>query len=1017
MIRAIFSGLLLVFMSYGNVVANQYAFQQLTTKDGLAFNNVDHIYQDKDGILYFCTNNGLSTFDGTEFKTYNSDRFSELSNKIFDIQLIGKNKILIGTMDKGIFILDKVTEKISKVNLELKGSSINPSVSVFHTDKNGFIWIGCFTGEIYLVKLEDLISPDISEKIIKCDEITCDGASSIHSFFEYKEQIYIGTNTDIIFSIRRFENNYFIEKSSSIAQINHIYCYSNRGDSLLLGTDKGLFYFFDNKADCTNELIKKNLKESQIRSIIKHENNSYWIGTQNNGLYNLEYGKKEIRLKHFKYNPVKKNSINSNYIISLFIDTNENLWIGTWFGGANMLNLKNKPYNYIYDSKNENDIHSNILWSINKGKQGQYWIGSHGNGLCSYSINDANFYSVIKNENIQSIKSLYNDTISKRLFIGTWGNGIRVLDNKTLTRDLNLENQFTELKDERIYSIANDNKGTLWIGGFYNGLYSYSYSTGKLTKQSLVNFEMGKEQNPDVRFVLPERGDSSMWIGSHLYGLYKVKIKEPGVILENRYFSHFSNTDEKININSLYQAKNGTIWILTGNGLGVIDDKEDTPKKISILNGINCKFMTEDNSGKLWIATFVGLFRLNTQTNKLTTIFGNTSLNNIIYDKTSNSLLACSDNGLLKINLDTVESKAGYPTIFLSSLRIFDKEVAPFEKIKNHVVLEKNINYYDKISLPYFCNSFSVDIRAINPGISNKSIISYKLTGIEQGWNNRVGTSALATFTNLSSGKYELLVKVASSNQNWNPEMRKVVFIIQKAWWFSNIAIFGYFIIIVIILVIILKEIRERVRVKQKLKMEMIEHKRDHDFYEQKLAIFTNISHDIRTPLTLIKGPVEDLINDDTININQKNKLLRIYKNSELLLKLITQILDFRKIDTQNITLELKQINISNLFQNIFNQFKEQADKKHIDFEIELPEDDVFLIADPEKLESILYNLLSNALKFTPLYGNVFVEVIRREKKITLLVKDTCIGIPNKEIHSSFKRFVQFKGLNKNQGT
>ena len=157
MIRFIISGLLLIFLPLAKSVANDFAFHTFTTEDGLAFNNVDHIYQDEEGIMYFCTNNGLSAFDGTEFKIYNSDKYPNFSNKIFDIQILKGDKILLGTMDKGIFILDKVSGKISKVNLQLDGESINPSVSVLYADKDGSVWVGCFTGEIYLIELNDLM--------------------------------------------------------------------------------------------------------------------------------------------------------------------------------------------------------------------------------------------------------------------------------------------------------------------------------------------------------------------------------------------------------------------------------------------------------------------------------------------------------------------------------------------------------------------------------------------------------------------------------------------------------------------------------------------------------------------------------------------------------------------------------------------------------------------------------------------------------------------------------------------
>lgn len=1019
MIRLIFCSLLLTFLSFGNCFANEFIFHPYTTEDGLAFNNVDHIYQDEEGILYFCTNNGLSAFDGTSFKNYNTDNYPGFSNKIFDIQILEDHKILLGTMDKGLFILDKALGKILKINLELDGKIISPSVSVLFTDEKGHVWLGCFTGEIYLIEFKDLLNFSESEKNIKCEEILCDGVSGVHSFYEFKGYIYIGTDTDVMYSIKTLNKGFFLDKSSSIPQVNNIYCFSEKGDSLILGTDNGLFFYYKGELNKAIGLLEEELDDNIIRSIIKQNESSYWIGTLN-GLYNLLYKNKTTQLKNFSYNSIKKQSINSNYIISLYIDSHENLWIGTWFGGVNRLSLRKEAYTYVYDNKNENDIHSNILWCIEESEPGQYWIGSHGNGLCTFNSNDANFTSLLKDEDLLSISSLFHDTESGNLFIGSWGEGIKVLNYNTLSRNTHLERRFTELKNERVYSIVKDQKGTLWIGGFYNGLYSYSFHTGKLTKQTLKNFGPKKGQTQDVRFILPEERSSYMWLGSYLSGMYRVKTNTEGIIVESIHYPFFDNTNEMINLNALYRTKDGVVWILTGNGLGKIEGKgEDAkPVKVSLLDDINIKMMAEDNNGCIWIAGFIGLFRLDPKKDEIKTVIRKAAISDILFDHENNTILACTDNGILKIKPDRNFLDPGYPNIYLSSLRLFDKDVSPDEKIKNHIILDKNINYINKLILPHFCNSFSVGIRAVWPGVTEKSIISYKLSNIDTEWNNRIGTSTLATYTNLNPGKYELLIKTANEYKNWNPETRKILFILQNPWYLTKLALIAYFLITIVIVIVILKVIKERIRIKHKLKMEMVEHKRAQEFYEQKLVIFTNISHDIRTPLTLIKGPVEDLINDDELNNKHRDKLLKIHKHSELLLKLINQILNFRKIDTQNISLTLKQINISVFLQNIFNQFKEQAYNRKIDFDIELPaQEDTIIVADPEKLESIIYNLLSNALKFTSSYESVFVELISTDEEFIIRVKDTGIGIPQNEIHSVFKRFYQFKGIKKNQGT
>ena len=294
--------------------------------------------------------------------------------------------------------------------------------------------------------------------------------------------------------------------------------------------------------------------------------------------------------------------------------------------------------------------------------------------------------------------------------------------------------------------------------------------------------------------------------------------------------------------------------------------------------------------------------------------------------------------------------------------------------------------------------------------------LHHRLNNFEEGWRHSTGISNIANYTKIPSGTYELEVKVGHEYLGWNPQSRKLTIIKLKPWWATHFAYSMYTLGLALIFYLAYKEIRARIQMNQALKIEKVKQERNHELYQQKLSFFTNISHDLRTPLTLIIGPLEEMLASGDIEQNLQKKLIRMHKNGQMLLNMVNQILNFRKAENNTLDLRLEQIDLNAFVRNTCSQFYELAQANELDFEVSCPEEKLILLADSNKLESVLINLISNSIKFTPKYGEITVHVYQDEQYISIRVRDTGIGIPNEELDLIFTQFYRSKKSNDLQG-
>lgn len=992
--------------------ANELNFIQYKTTDGLSFNNVDFLAEDDEGLIYAPTNLGLNVFDGSNFTVYNQYNTEGFCNKVSSVLAFEKGYLLIGTVENGLFLFDKYKEQI--IPLPCKEKYRISWVTDIQMDDEHTIWIGSDDGKLYCINRVDLIESYKKGEAINLIQIDGLPALRINTLMPLGKGVLLGNNGPLMYRIRKSASEFIIDSPLSLASVKWVYKISVHNSMMFLGTDRGLFKLDNIKMLSYNETISLGntwqLDGLIIRSISFHQQN-LWVGTEGQGMFRIPVNASTSSdIENYAYSISKRHGINSNYILSSLVDSNENLWIGTWFGGLNKLDLKEQNYTFIYDLKNENDIFSNIIWSVAQGSNQNYWLGTHGNGLCQYRIGENNFSQVCELPEVKSVSSLFLNPQNKLLYVGTWGKGIRVYDERNMVRQARLEEAFSSLNTDRIYSIIADPKQNLWIGSFNNGLQYYNQSTQKLTKIDL------KVEGADVRFLLLDENRKVIWLASLQRGVYKLDFSDQWNLENTTRYSNFNGEDETIKPESFFLDRENRLWILTRDGFGYFDEQIQDPRKIEPLKGNIVTGMTEDKNGFLWLSTYKGIHRINRETFETESMLNDYSFHSVSCDKKHDFIIASSDEGLVRITPNEQLQDRNFPKIRLSGLKIFDQEIKPETELRGQIILPRHINYCDTLVIPHFGHTFSLRLNALLFSGVQKEKIQYKLEAFEAIWNEQPGTTATAVYTNVPPGEYRLKVKVTNEQNEWSPE-RVLVIIKLKPWWGTNFALFVYFLLMGGIVFLVIREINIRVKIRQELKIERIKQEREHELYQQKAVFFTNISHDLRTPLTLIVGPLEEMLESKQHSEKVEQTLQRMLKNARMLLNLINQILDFRKAETNNLKLDLKKINLNDFLRNIYFQFNELAQNKKIDLELLCPDESVVLIADPHKLESVLFNLLSNSIKFTPSYGSILIEYKEEPDFVNIMVSDTGIGMDEKELPNIFNRFYQLKPSGNSLGT
>jgi len=1023
-------------------------FKSITAEDGLSSSDINCLIQDKLGFIWIGSDNGLNRYDGSAIKVYRNpqDNTNSISdNSIWALYEDRNENIWIGTKGGVLNKYSPKYDKFERIKLD-ENKNVENSITSIIEDKEGFLWVGTYSQGLYRYEISTG-----KLKNWKYDPENRNGLSNNYVSSLLQDQygyIWISTYNGLN---RLNPNNlsdgfkvFFTSDSDKNSISNNLVWRISQSIN-----DKNILWICTANGLCKYEIVKNKFHRLSVNPKIPLQFSNSFAGVmeQNIGSSNILWaatygGLFRIDLSansqdQFVSDKKNLNGLLGNQIDQLLIDRSGVLWIAT-DKGLNYHSSKTQKFNKIF-SENINDQTSQDLlgadvkailkngnneffiaasealykinitdktheikklkeldnlniWSLEKGSNNDLWIGTYGNGLVHFDITKSKLNTIqiesptFKTSAFNYIKTLYHDN-NNYLWMGFWGGGLARLDTKSGKYNIWItdNNNSASISHNDVWAIEKDERGRLWIGtnggglnlfvpedgGTFFHIYNENNSVKRLSSNSLYDICESK-----IRKNSEDIDKTVLWIGTS-NGLNKVVIKNSSDIY------NISKIDWDVKI---YGSENG-------------------------LNDNSVLSIQEDSDGNLWVGTNSGISFFNAEKE----IFINYSNSDGIIGNEFNSGSACfSEDGLMYFGsikglniFDPKEIKQSnyIPPVVLTDFQILNKPV----KIGGDSPLSINIQFTEKIELSYSQNVFSFQFSALDYNSPQSIHYAYKMEGFDQNWITS-GDRRFISYTNLNPGTYTFKVKATNSDGVWSENYKSILVIIDAPWWRNNWAYLIYFLIIVFGLFAVRKFESNRTKLRNELRMREFETQKLKEIENVKSRFFANLSHEFRTPLTLIRGPVEELING-TAAENQQEYYQLIQRNSEKLQELIDQLLELTQLENAAIPLKARQENLVSILHGIFYSFDSLAKEKGITISLKTDTDKLICLVDRDKLEKIINNLLSNAFKFTAPKGiislNIYQQSFDGNEFAFVKVADTGVGIPEDKLQHIFDRFYQ----------
>lgn len=999
----IFLWLLFVFIKPSFSQNENVYFEQITVERGLSQSSVLSIAQDSMGFMWFGTKDGLSRYDSRQFEVYryNPQDPSSISSSLNVNALLtdSKGNLWVGTQNGLNKYLPESNSFIRfQYHPKQENTISNNVIRCIYEDRQNNIWIGTDSG------LNKLVDGKFFERFISNQ-----GKGIAHNTVKaiYQDQdhtMWIGTQnglTTMVLKNNEYRYKTFLHDANDKNSISANDINSISGDlnhNIWIGTHfKGLNLF-----DKTNSTFKhftqqasNGLSSNVIRKIRVLKDGKLWIATLN-GINVFDPVNHKFRV--YQHDPENPNSLNQNSIYDIHEDVAGSIWAGTYYGGINVHHANVIPFKTYKHYSYKNSLSSNIISAIVEDVKGNLWIGTEAEGLNYYdraSGRFTNFRSGSSRENFLSSNLIKDISIDRNgdVWIAAYEGGLDFYSPRTGTfKNYKLSaSKNNSLASNRITSLLHDKQGRFWIGS-KNGLYKYD------SKENGFVSLLGKDKNnhllaKSINFIFQDEIET-IWIatGEGVFFLErdteifrKINLKNRKTVLNN--------------INSIQQDSKGKIWFGSYNeGLVSYHLKTKIVNIYTTAQGLpanNVTGIVEDNDGYLWVSTDKGLAKLESGYFKVYSrkdgLPGNVFNYNSYLKDSKGELFFGGYNGMVSFLPENIKENKKAPEVVFTGLKLFNKAVHINDEAK---LLTKSISKTSQIVFSYDQNIFSIDFSALNYIKSGKNKYAYKLEGFENEWNYT--DIPTATFTNLSDGVYTLLVKGANNDGVWNKEEAKLSIVIKPPFWKTWWAYLIYILLFSGVLFLFIRFLLMRALLK-----------REHDIHMMKLDFFTHVSHEIRTPLTLILGPLEKIIQDTQENRGLNRQLLGINKNVKRLSRLMNELMDFRKLESGKMKLNLSNDNLVSFAKEIYLSFQQMAIHSKIDYQFISEEKFIDACFDKDQLEKVLFNLLSNAFKFVDDKGIITIKILKEKEDIKIKICDNGPGIPKESRSKIFTDFYQ----------
>ncbi len=991
------------------VSSQPYYFRHYQVEDGLSNSTVFTCLQDKKGFLWMGTKDGLNRFDGYTFKTFRNnpgDPSSIGSNWTRTLFEDKSGTLYVGT-NKGLYRYNDTAENFIPVNPSFG------EVRDIKTDNSGNLWyILNFTLYKYDIKNKTQRQCALDSHAVATSVcVTSDNKVWVSTSEGKLEKYDAGNDNFTAFDV--FANS----KKTGSRWIEKIY--STSQNSILVGTSNNGVKLFDTETKSYKDLLKYNPDKTEIyaRDFIQNSPNEYWIATEAGiFIYNIRNG----TFVNLKKNYDDPYAISDNAVYSLCKDAQGGIWAGTYFGGINYYPQKNAIFRKYFPYYGKNALSGNAVREICQDQYGYFWIGTEDAGLNKLDPK-TDLFTVYKPTGAKTDISYYNIhgllTDGNELWIGTFDHGLDVMDVRTgkVTRSYNVQNGKNGLIDNFIVTIYKTRSGEILIGT-PDGMQRYNPLTDK--------FSLVTEIPRSFIYSIIEDSRGNIWASTLGDGIHyfnpvtkeKENIRnEPGK--ENSLGSN--------SVNSLFEDSNHNIWFATeGGGLCQYDvSKKLITKKYTTKNGFPGNYifkMLEDEHKNLWITTSKGLVKLNPATGKIRTFIKN---NGLLSDQFNyNSAYKSSDGkmyfgclkGLISFKPSDFTGNTSQAPLFITGLQVNNKELLIKEKSSP---LTQSIIYTKKIVLNHQQSTFSIDFASLSFTAPEVSQYKYIMDGLDKDWTF-LKTNRKAYFTDLHSGKYTFRVKGANSDGVWNDKETKLEIEILPPFWKSPLAFIIYTALLSAAIYYSVIFYRKKNEEKNRRKMELFENEKQKQIYQAKIEFFTNVAHEIRTPLTLIKAPLERIVKKAADNPDIGNNIRIMERNTNRLVELTNQLLDFRRIETDKFRLNFEKTNITELLTEHFTAFIFMAEQENKKLKLKTPSQPLYASVDVDAFQKILNNLFTNAIKYCK--HEVFISLLpftADEDNFTIEIKNDGYLIGSELKEKIFEPFYRVKETKKQTGS
>ena len=960
----------------------QITFHNLNVDNGLSQNSVVSIAQDSIGFMWFATQDGLNKFDGRSFKYFNK-QFEDVTK--LDYSRLGKiyidkmNKMWIITNSGNLELYNPENRDFSPI-----GNLSNTSNLFQDSDLN--YYVGTYGEGLFLI---DRKTKDTTQLFKKEDQ-----TKIVYDFLELNDKIIIATSNSVV-EIKK--NNFSYNKIIPEREENIHYSTLKKlkDNKIAIGTySHGLFIL--NEKDDTflkftgfkNQPLPDNLN---IESTLLDKYDRLWIATYGKGVYVINFEDKII--ENYMVQGSNPYALHYNDCLTLFEDLTGNIWVGSDGGGLSYYDEHLLKFNVLTNDQLPRDVYVDVARAISVSPaDNNIWVGTSGKGLTIINYPNKEFKTLsTKNSNLKSNRIMSLKHIDDELWIGYQDKGLDILDKNERCISFNKKAE-QELISTPIWSILQTSEGNVWLGTGGKGLLLFNKSEG-IKKRFLNDLDDEKTLTSNNIRAIIEGEKDILWIGTEDKGLCVFNTKTD-------QFSRIAAIPDKIK-SLYYDEETHVLWIGTnGNGLKKFNPETREVKTYTIDDGLPNNVIygiISDKNKNLWLSSNRGIAMLQVDEpiptittydkyDGLQTLEFNTGAH---FKDHKGVIYFGGIEGINWFKPDQLTLNPVKPKTIINMFYIFDK----------HVPLSSN-NVFEHDE-----NTMSIGFSSLHFSQPNLNNFKYILENYDKDWSQPTNRNS-AYYSNLLPGTYTF--KVMSSNYDgiWNETPAEFTFTIKKAWYNTNLAQIIYVVLGILTIILIYRYFKWRWYVTTKLRLEHAETKRLKKLDKFKSRLYSNLSHEFRTPLTLISGPIENQLNNPRLTAEDRNELNMIKRNSKRLLNLVDQLLDLSKLESGNYKLAVAQGNINTLLKQIIAAFEFKAREKTINYKIDLhPLQNAYF--DKDILEKVVTNLLSNATKYTPVNGDIFFNTKVHDGKLIISVVNTCNDLKKSEVSKLFKRYYQ----------